>query len=234
MFGIPGFTAICGLDESELRALDPRPGAINFVGDGERLEYRAPRPSPHTDEWFQTFTGLRVNLNDFRPENVCVTDILHSLPGITRFGAQARRLNGYTYTVGEHSCLIAWYARHMLRLPPSCVKLALMHDAPEAYTGDIKRPIKNARPEIRAIVKHVENVTMDVLGLPREKPDWLRELDERIIVDEKDALMCRPADGTLWSHERIGLKGLGVPIRCLPPDTVEAWMYSIWMEVKDA
>lgn len=200
----------------------------------EMGQARAPRSSPHTDDWFQTFTGRRVDLNNFTPDLVCVADIFHSLAGIARFGAHAKRLKGNIYSVGEHSCLIAWYAKHMLRRGKEDVRLALFHDAAEAYTGDIKRPVKNRVPAIRAVTRPVEDMVMDALKLPREKPDWLRELDERIIVDEKNALMGRLADGSPWSHERAGLIGLDVPIRCLPPDEVEDWMYIIYEEVRHA
>lgn len=219
---------------ADLKSYVQRPGDVTWVPSDELHQARAPRPSPHTDEWYQTYSGQRIDLLNFKAADVRLEDVMHDLPGLARFGAHARRLGGNIYTVGEHSCLIAWYAQHMLRRPKADVKLALFHDAAETYTGDVKRPVKNKFPELRTVLRPVEDATADALGVPRGKPDWLRELDERIIVDEKDALMRHPVDGTLWSHERAGLKGLGVPIRCLAPDAVEAWMWSIYQEVKDA
>ncbi len=86
-----------------------------------------------------TVTGVEFDLNCPQAEDVRIVDIAHALSHISRW-------NGHTpgrtpYTVAQHSVLMAqWLAE------AGCVKDAqvcgLMHDAHEAYIGDISRPMK--------------------------------------------------------------------------------------------
>lgn len=80
----------------------------------------------------QTFTGKLFDPLDPDPAMIDLRDIAHALGNICRFGGHARR----HYSVAEHSLLVASLVPEPLRLP------ALLHDAAEAYIGDIIAPIK--------------------------------------------------------------------------------------------
>ncbi len=89
--------------------------------------------------FFPTFSGKKIDYKDFKEEDVCIEDIAHSLSMICRFGGHIPR----HYSVAEHSILVA-------QLVPDEFKLAaLLHDATEAYVGDMVAPLKrieNMRP----------------------------------------------------------------------------------------
>ena len=83
-------------------------------------------------DWIQTYTGKKFWLLDPRPEDICIEDIGHALSLICRFGGHCRSF----YCVAQHSlyCSEQSDEEHAFQL--------LMHDATEAYCGDIVRPFK--------------------------------------------------------------------------------------------
>ncbi|SDG31870.1 hypothetical protein SAMN05421827_105120 [Pedobacter terrae] len=93
---------------------------------------------------FNTRSGLLVDFNNPKAEMIISEDIAHALSRICRFG-------GHTlghYSVAAHSLLVA-------ALAPEGMKLeALMHDAAEAYVGDVIKPLKNLLGEVYESIEH--------------------------------------------------------------------------------
>lgn len=93
--------------------------------------------------WIQTHSGSRFDFEALaRGEDVTImmSDILHALSLQCRFAGHTTR----HYSIAEHTCLVATLCRDIHGWGPSHdgTKLALLHDAHEAYTVDIPRPIK--------------------------------------------------------------------------------------------
>lgn len=89
--------------------------------------------------WMQTLSGGFVDLLDPQPDQIVATDMIVSLSRIPRF-------NGHSlifWSVAAHSLLVEELAR---RAGASAfVRLwALLHDAHEAYMGDLTAPMKTA------------------------------------------------------------------------------------------
>lgn len=83
-----------------------------------------------------TWSGKHVNPTDFKKEDVEVRDIAKAL-------SLSNRFNGHTYrpySVAEHSLVASFMAPEEYRLE------ALLHDAGEAYIGDVITPVKEAFP----------------------------------------------------------------------------------------
>lgn len=83
-------------------------------------------------------SGTRVNAARISPKDIHIGDVALALSHICRFGGHVRNF----YSVAEHSLLVAHMARtrgldHQTQL------YALLHDAHEAYTGDLATPHKN-------------------------------------------------------------------------------------------
>jgi hypothetical protein len=70
---------------------------------------------------------------------ITIETIAHALSQINRFTGHATR----PYSVAEHSLLCADVAERLQLSPFACLA-ALMHDAHEAYTGDVSSPAKQA------------------------------------------------------------------------------------------
>ena len=84
--------------------------------------------------WVQSYTGKRIELLKPTPGMISPYDIARGLAFQCRFNGQVRRFS----SVAEHSVLVSRHAggskNHQLR--------ALLHDAHEAYLGDVVRPLK--------------------------------------------------------------------------------------------
>lgn len=75
---------------------------------------------------------------DPRAEEVSLDDIAHSLSNVCRYAGHTKT----HYSVGQHSVLVS------LNVPPQYAVHGLLHDAAEAYIGDISRPVKRSLREV--------------------------------------------------------------------------------------
>lgn len=89
--------------------------------------------------WIQTLGGAAVDLRCPSPETLDIEEIATSLSRLTRFTGHAREF----YSVAQHSCLVSEYLRvyHSSEQEPLALA-GLLHDAHEAYFGDITSPVK--------------------------------------------------------------------------------------------
>ena len=92
-------------------------------------------------DWFLTYTGRQFWPFDPRPDDVCIRDIAHHLAQICRFNGGTR----VPYSVAQHSLMVADL------LPPPLAFYGLLHDATEAYVGDMVRPLKRGLPEYQRV-----------------------------------------------------------------------------------
>jgi hypothetical protein len=141
----------------------------------------------------QTYTGKLVNVMDPDPETIDIFDIAHHLALMTRFNGACR----VGYSIAQHSVLCAGRAGDYHFPRPRETKLALallMHDAAEAYVGDIIRTIKHEVPDFAVFENKVMDAINERFDLPRvaEIPFFkvaVKEVDNRMLVTEKLQLM---------------------------------------------
>lgn len=164
----------------------------------------------------RTASGITFWPLDPRPEEIRMDDIAHHLARLCRWGGAVRTY----YSVAEHSILLA---RHFERRGEvDLARWALLHDAAEAYLGDVVRPLKACMPDFRRIEAHLESVIWRRFGLEGELPDAVREADTAILGDERRELFRVPADPGL---NRPGETGLGITTwRLLPGAATDAFL----------
>lgn len=83
-----------------------------------------------------TASGVKLNLDEPRPQDICITDIAAALSKVCRFGAQANRF----YSVAQHAVLVRDLVVKAGR--PDLAATALHHDSAEAYVCDLPSPLK--------------------------------------------------------------------------------------------
>lgn len=148
--------------------------------------------------WVQTHTGIPFDLLSPRAEDVDIDDILHGLSRVARYSGATR--GDYAYTVAQHSLLVAdlvasWGA------PPVLVREALLHDAAEAYYGDITAPVQAAirvlagklyksTSPLDDLKESVDAVVRKALGLPAEESPLVRRADLVALAIERRDLMA--------------------------------------------
>jgi len=147
--------------------------------------------------WIQTYTNIQFWPLNPRPQDVYIEDIAHSLANVCRFGGHCRKF----YSVAQHSCLVALDIKR--RGICHCASearvqhiqlLALLHDAAEAYTADIARPIKPAWPEFVAIESRLLNTILDGLGVAPDVEVYqtIKFCDDTLLATEARDLMGPP------------------------------------------
>lgn len=85
----------------------------------------------------RTFTGRDFDFEKPMASNIDIVDIAWALSNIQRFGGHAFG----SCTVAEHSVAVSYL------VSPENAFWGLMHDATEAYVGDIVAPLKQLLPE---------------------------------------------------------------------------------------
>ena len=156
----------------------------------------------HRGDWMETYTGRKFYPFDPKPEDIDIRDIAHAL-------AMTCRYNGHTkfhYSVAQHSVLVARHVARGERLR------ALLHDAAEAYIGDMIRPLKKS-PQMQTFLwleAKVEAAIATKFDLPQPLCHGsIKEADNRILLDERAALLSD--SGHDWAG-MDGLEPLGVCI----------------------
>ncbi|MCU1488265.1 MAG: oligoribonuclease [Actinomycetia bacterium] len=123
-------------------------------------------------------SGKLVNPLHLHVDDVDINDIAHAL-------ARQCRYNGHVggfLSVARHSI---WVAEHLLvGGHPDHALVGLLHDAAEAYLGDMVRPLKYGAVgrEYLVVEAKVEAVVADRFGLPWPMPDLVSEADNFILT----------------------------------------------------
>ncbi len=150
--------------------------------------------------WIQTRSGKAFPLIDPPPEAIDIEDVAWSLAFQCRFNGHTRKF----YSIAEHSVRVA--RRLVAAHPEGGAALALMgllHDAAEAYVGDVVLPLKLA---MRAMDSHhsshyddvergLEGRIMERFGIPLESRvrmdfrQWVKRADAELLATEKRDLL---------------------------------------------
>lgn len=154
-------------------------------------------------DWMQLASGKAFYPLDPRPEDIELADIAGALSRVCRFGGHVSAF----YSVAQHSVLVSQVC------DPADALWGLLHDASEAYLGDLIRPLKR-QPECAgycAAEARLMAVICERFGLPPEMPASVARADEVLLATEARDLMGNAALER-WSS-LAGIEPLREPIR---------------------
>lgn len=129
----------------------------------EQLEY--------TENSIRTYTGKVFDLKILDPDSICIEDIAHALSHTNRFGGHLRE----PYTVAQHSVMVVNCVPEHLKLT------ALLHDATEAYIGDMPSPFKKLMPDYKALENNLMKVIAEKYSLVYPFPPEIKAADSHLL-----------------------------------------------------
>jgi 5'-deoxynucleotidase YfbR-like HD superfamily hydrolase len=132
--------------------------------------------------YIETWNGVHFHFEDSNPEEVNIEDIAHALSLQCRFNGHVDRF----YSVAEHCVLMS----HLV--PEELAFAALLHDAGEAYVGDMAHPIKMSK--FGSSFEKLEEVVLRAICTKFNIPyadtqrDDLKLMDRRLCASEAQEL----------------------------------------------
>jgi len=133
--------------------------------------------------WMESYGGRPINPFDIKEEDVDIETIAHSLSLLCRYGGHCKEF----YSVAEHCVRVSRIVEPKYRLA------ALLHDAGEAYLGDVIRPLKYSLPIIQEADERAVRVVMSKFGVDfsEEVREAVKQADNIIGATEGRDLMYR-------------------------------------------
>lgn len=132
-------------------------------------------------------SGREVSLLHPVASDIVIEDIAHHLAMQCRWVGAVRT----HYSVAQHSVCVAGLC------PPEARLWGLLHDASEAYLGDVSTPLKQApfMAGYRAIEAQLQRVIFHRFGLIGDPPAAVAEADHLLLVSEAQDLLARVPSG---------------------------------------
>ena len=187
--------------------------------------------------WIQTYTGQKFYPLRPTADQIHIRDIAHALSCTARFGGHTREF----YSVAQHSVEVLKYVSNHDHAPVSAgtgtLLHALLHDAAEAYLGDLPRPIKHLHT-FGAAYKEAENTIMAAVcerfGLNPQTPEIVEHGDAAILATEKrDLFDWHPTlEDDDWLHGKEQCEPVGWHIHAMPPQDAEFEFLRMWYIIK--
>lgn len=134
-----------------------------------------------TPPYIYTASGNKFMFADPDPKAITIADVAHQLANTNRWSGCTR----VPFSVAQHSCIVAEMVEGT-----TLKRLALMHDATEAYVVDMPRPLKNLIPEYREFEAIAWDAICKRFHLPEGPlPKEIKEADSLLLAWEAETLM---------------------------------------------
>jgi len=170
-------------------------------------DHAPPAPGPY----LQTVSGRWVNPLDPDPEQFDIEDIARALGNLCRFGGHCRDF----YSVAQHSVIVSELVEQRGG-DVEDVFAALMHDASEAYLGDMPHPLKHRSPlgaAFKEAEDHLEAALRERFAIKLDVPE-VKRADRALLATERRAFS---AERWKWP-ELDGVEPLDLELTALAPE----------------
>jgi uncharacterized protein len=133
--------------------------------------------------WLQTYSGQRVSVAEPSPDNISIQDIATAISKQCRFNGHCSEF----YSVAEHCVRGSKLAEK--HFGKKVAKEFLMHDATEAYLGDLIKPVKVTMPFFQQVEEVFWKAIAKKFGLLVEQSEECHYLDKIMVTWEKRDLL---------------------------------------------
>lgn len=133
----------------------------------------------------ETYTGRGFDPFDPDPDDIHLPDIAAGLAHTCRFGGHCRRY----YSVAKHSLHVS---TELPETDPRLRLLGLLHDAGEAYVGDVPRPVKRRLDGFEAVEEAILAAVWERFDIdPPTETEWERvtTADDQLLAYEAGELL---------------------------------------------
>jgi 5'-deoxynucleotidase YfbR-like HD superfamily hydrolase len=166
-----------------------------------------PAPGPY----LQTVSGRWVNPFDPDPDQLDIGDIARALANQCRAGGHSRVF----YSVAQHSVIVSTLVEERGG-DVEDVFAALMHDASEAYLGDMPHPLKHRSPlgaAFKEAEEHLERALREHFRIKSDVPE-IKRADRALLATERRAF-----SGEMWDWPELqGVEPLDLELDPWTPD----------------
>lgn len=128
-----------------------------------------------SDTYIRLHSGRKFDFMDIKNAPILIEDIAHALANTCRYGGHCPQF----YSVAQHSVLVSH------RVPREYRLQALLHDASEAYLGDVVKPLKNLLPDYQEIEKKLEREIFKRFGVPATMAQCVKDADAVLLMEEQ-------------------------------------------------
>lgn len=154
--------------------------------------------------YIRTFSGVKFYPLDPNPADVRIEDIAHALSRLCRWVGHV--------PIDHYSV-----AMHSMHVSDMCLSVSdqfagLLHDASEAYLGDIAKPVKALLPDYRVAEHRLMKVVAQALGFEFPLPEIVHQADAAALWLEaayfspyagEDIPYTSPPREVTWDFERF-------------------------------
>lgn len=190
-----------------------------------------------TKPWILTYTGKDVNPLDIQPEEICIQDIAHALACVNRFaGHVAKPISVAQHSVyvsrlcdgdpSDHACPAGCEICAARRLV--CLQ-ALLHDASEAYLGDVTKWLKAEMPAYQKAEERAQTTILKKFGCAPVICEQVWRADRVMVMFEATKGFGKAWDG-LHLAQRPGYE----PITMVESAYIGKWSPWNWRQAEEA
>jgi hypothetical protein len=133
----------------------------------------------------ETFNFVKPSHSNFN-----IVDIAHALSNICRFNGHCKEF----YSVAQHCVLVSQ------NVPREHALAALLHDASEAFLGDVTKPLKKMLTRYQDIEVNVERVIYERFCVDMPIHQSVKQADISAMATEVRDLM--DADSPYWGYHK--------------------------------
>jgi 5'-deoxynucleotidase YfbR-like HD superfamily hydrolase len=145
----------------------------------------------------QIRTGEYLDILDPDPAMITIENIAHNLSHICRFTGNVDTF----YSVAQHSVLVSREVSQEFELE------ALLHDATEAFIGDVSTPLKSLLPEYKRIEDNLHRIIAKKFNLPEHLSPEVKVADRFLCEQEKLSLLPSTAQcQKYWGNIKLSKK----------------------------